>query len=140
VAVPTADPVAPDPGTGPPAAASVRRWWRPAVAARTAGAVAGGALLYLSFPPRTLWWLVLPAFALLGIVLYGRRARAGFGYGFLFGLGFLLPLLAWTGTFVGSLPWVALSAFEALFIGLAGAGIAAVSRPPRRALRAAATR
>ena len=51
----------------------------------------------------------------------GGRAP-GFGYGFLFGLGFLLPLLAWTGSFVGSLPWVVLSAFEALFIGLAGAG------------------
>ncbi|GAA0945883.1 apolipoprotein N-acyltransferase [Pseudonocardia zijingensis] len=102
------------------------------------GAVGGGALLYLSFPPRTLWWLVFPAFALLGIVLHGRRARAGFGYGFLFGLGFLLPLLAWTGTFVGSLPWVVLSAFEAMFIGAAGAGIAVVSRMPAAPVWAAA--
>ncbi len=134
MAVPTADPVASEPAA--PAAARGR--WNLALPARVAGAVGGGVLLYLSFPPRTLWWLVLPAFALLGSVLYGRRARAGFGYGFLFGLGFLLPLLAWTGTFVGSLPWVALSAFEALFIGLAGAGIAVVSRLPAAPIWAAA--
>jgi apolipoprotein N-acyltransferase len=138
VAAPTAEPVAPEPGTTPPVPAAARRWWRPAVAARVAGAAGGGALLYLSFPPRPLWWLVLPAFALLGTVLYGRRARAAFGYGFLFGLGFLLPLLAWTGTFVGSLPWVVLSAFEALFIGLACAGIAVVSRLPAAPIWAAA--
>jgi apolipoprotein N-acyltransferase len=138
VAAPTAEPVAPEPGTRPPVSAAAHRWLPPAPAARAVGAVVGGVLLYLSFPPRTLWWLVLPAFALLGFVLYGRRARAGFGYGFLFGLGFLLPLLAWTGTFVGSLPWVVLSAFEALFIGLAGAGIAVVSRLPAAPVWAAA--
>jgi apolipoprotein N-acyltransferase len=138
VALPTAEPVASEPGTGPPQRSSGRTRWNAGVAARMAGAVGGGVLLYVSSPPRTLWWLVLPAFALLGIVLYGRRARAGFGYGFLFGLGFLLPLLAWTGSFVGSLPWVVLSAFEALFIGLAGAGIAVVSRLPAAPLWAAA--
>lgn len=134
MAAPTTDPVAPE----PPVPAAVLKRWRPAVAARMVSAVAGGVLLYVSFPPRPLWWLVLPAFALLGIVLYGRRARPGFGYGFLFGLGFLLPLLAWTGSFVGSLPWVALCAFEALFVGLAGVGIAVVSRLPAAPLWAAA--
>ncbi|HZG89208.1 MAG TPA: apolipoprotein N-acyltransferase, partial [Pseudonocardia sp.] len=53
--------------------------------ARVLGSAGAGALLYLSFPPRTSWWLVLPAFALLGAVLWGRAGRAGFGYGFLFG-------------------------------------------------------
>ena len=96
-------------------------------------------LLYLGFAPRTLWWLALPAFGLLGVTLHGRRARAGFGYGVLFGLGFLLPLLRWTGIYVGPLPWLALSAAEAVFVGAAGAGMATVSRlrgapaaPPRR--------
>lgn len=97
---------------------------------RFVGAAAGGALLYLSFPPRTLWWLALPAFALLTAVLHGRRARAGFGLGLVFGLGFLLPLLVWTGSFVGSAPWLALSALEALLVGAAGAGMAVVSRLP----------
>ena len=100
VAVPTAEPVAPSrrPGTaGAPAPTALARF-----AARAAGARGGGVLLYLSFPPRTLWWLALPAFALLGLVLHGRGPRAGFGWGFLFGLGFLLPLLVWTGSFVGA--------------------------------------
>ncbi len=96
--------------------------------ARATAAAGGGVLLYLGFAPRTLWWLALPAFGLLGVTLHGRRARAGFGYGVLFGLGFLLPLLRWTGIYVGPVPWLALSAAEAVFVGAAGAGMATVSR------------
>ena len=129
MAAPTADPPAPDRGA--------RRGRRPALRpgrplaaflARATGAAGGGVLLYLGFAPRTAWWLVLPAFGLLGAVTHGRRARVGFGLGTLFGLGFLLPLLRWTGTYVGPAPWLALSGAEALFIGAAGAGIAATSR------------
>lgn len=95
-------------------------------------------LLYVSFPPRTLWWLAMPALALLGAAVYGRRARAGFGYGFLFGMGFLLPLLTWIGVLVGPVPWVALVVVESLFVGLAGAGMALVSALPAAPLWAAA--
>ncbi|MFD5714204.1 apolipoprotein N-acyltransferase [Streptomyces pharetrae] len=89
-----------------------------------------GVLLYVSFPPRTLWWLALPAFAAFGWVLRGRGVKASLGLGYLFGLGFLLPLLVWTGVEVGPGPWLALVAIEALFIALVGAGVAAVSRLP----------
>ncbi|MFV6026088.1 apolipoprotein N-acyltransferase [Streptomyces sp. NPDC056264] len=102
--------------------------WRRFV--RPGAALLSGLLLYLSFPPRPLWWLALPAFALLGWTLRGRRLRAGFGLGYLAGLGFLLPLLVWTGEEVGPGPWLALAAVEALFVALAGLGIAAVSRLP----------
>ncbi|MFF5427753.1 MULTISPECIES: apolipoprotein N-acyltransferase [unclassified Streptomyces] len=97
---------------------------------RPGAALLSGLLLYLSFPPRTLWWLALPAFALLGWTLRGRRLRAGFGLGQLAGLGFLLPLLVWTGEEVGPVPWLALAAVEALFVAAAGLGVAAVSRLP----------
>ncbi|MFE6099240.1 apolipoprotein N-acyltransferase [Streptomyces laurentii] len=97
---------------------------------RPAAAVLSGVLLFLSFPPRPLWWLAVPAFALLGWTLWGRRLRAGFGLGYLAGLGFLMPLLIWTDAVVGWLPWVALTGVEALFMGAAGLGIAAVSRLP----------
>lgn len=108
------------------------------LAARVVAAFGGGLLLYWSFPPRTLWWLALPALGLLGVAVYGRRARAGFGLGFLFGMGFLLPLLTWIGALVGPVPWVALVVLESLFVGLAGAGMALVSRLPAAPLWAAA--
>ncbi|MFF5919979.1 apolipoprotein N-acyltransferase [Streptomyces flavochromogenes] len=110
--------------TAPTPAPRLRRFVRPGAA------LLSGLLLYLSFPPRPLWWLALPAFALLGWSLRGRRLRAGFGLGYLAGLGFLLPLLIWTGEEVGPGPWLALAAIEALFVALAGLGIAAVSRLP----------
>ncbi|MFF7714308.1 apolipoprotein N-acyltransferase [Streptomyces sp. NPDC007988] len=118
-------------GTRPPVPAPtdragrlLRRFARPAAAALS------GVMLFLSFPPRPLWWLALPAFALLGRSLYGRRPRAAFGLGYLAGLGFLLPLLVWTGEEVGAVPWLALAAVEAVFVAAAGVGIAAVSRLP----------
>jgi apolipoprotein N-acyltransferase len=97
---------------------------------RVGTAVGAGLLLYAEAPPRELWWLAPVVLAVLWGVLYRRSARAGFGYGFAFGLGFFVPLLAWAGEFVGSLPWLALATVEALVLGFAGAGIAAVSRLP----------
>ncbi|MER7951327.1 apolipoprotein N-acyltransferase [Streptomyces sp. NPDC096079] len=115
---------APGPDTAPTPVSRLKRFVRPGAA------LLSGFLLYLSFPPRPLWWLALPAFALLGWTLRGRRLRAGFGLGYLAGLGFLLPLLVWTGEEVGAVPWLALAAVEALFVAAAGLGIAAVSRLP----------
>jgi apolipoprotein N-acyltransferase len=123
VAAPAVDTTASDPPD--PAA---RGGGRRATLTRVLAAALGGALLYLSFPPRPLWWLALPAFALLGVALHGRRARPAFGYGVLFGLAFLLPLLHWITTLVGSVPWVALVVLESLFVGLGTAGMALVSR------------
>ncbi|MER6531343.1 apolipoprotein N-acyltransferase [Streptomyces sp. NPDC001508] len=97
-----------------------------------------GVLLYLSFPPRTLWWLALPAFAGFGWVLRGRGWKAALGLGCLFGLGFLLPLLVWTGVEVGPGPWLALAAVEAVFVALVGLGVAAVSKLPAWPVWAAA--
>jgi apolipoprotein N-acyltransferase len=117
---------------------------RPSGAARllrlvpAAVAALSGVLLYVSFPPRTLWWLALPAFALFGWVLRGRGWKAAAGLGYLFGLGFLLPLLVWTGVEVGPGPWLALVAVEAVLVALVGVGVAAVSRLPAWPLWAAA--
>ncbi|MEU1199414.1 apolipoprotein N-acyltransferase [Streptomyces sp. NPDC005813] len=113
-------------------AAWVRRLVPAAVAALS------GVLLYVSFPPRTLWWLALPAFALFAWILRGRTWKAGLGLGYLFGLGFLLPLLVWTGVEVGPGPWLALVAVEAVYVALVGAGITLVSRLPAWPLWAAA--
>jgi apolipoprotein N-acyltransferase len=120
-----------------PVAAPGRRF-RPAALIPAAAAALAGVLLYVSFPPRQLWWLALPAFAVFGWVLRGRGWKAALGLGYLFGLGFLLPLLVWTGVEVGAGPWLALVAVEAVFVALAGVGIAAVSRLPLWPLWAAA--
>ncbi|WP_404193529.1 apolipoprotein N-acyltransferase [Streptomyces tauricus] len=103
-----------------------------------AAAALSGVLLYVSFPPRTLWWLALPAFAILAWCLHGRSWKAALGLGYLFGLGFLLPLLVWTGVEVGPRPWLALVVIEAVYVALVGVGIAAVSKLPGRPLWAAA--
>ncbi|HEX5403355.1 MAG TPA: apolipoprotein N-acyltransferase [Pseudonocardiaceae bacterium] len=91
---------------------------------RLVASLAGGVLWYLSFPPRPLWWLAPIAFALLALAVHGRRAWAGLGYGFLYGLAFLVPLLHWTGLYVGVIAWWPLSAFEALVLGV---GVAAIT-------------
>ncbi|GAA3059058.1 apolipoprotein N-acyltransferase [Actinokineospora globicatena] len=105
-------------------AARTRAW----VAARSLAALGGGALVYLSVPPRTLWWLAPLGFAVLGWLLHGRRARAALGYGFLFGMGFMTPLLAWTGIFVGPVAWLPLSALEALLVGVPCMAVPLVTR------------
>ena len=104
------------------------RWYRRLLQGGTA--VGAGLLLYAGAPPRELWWLAPVAFAGLWVELYGRSVRAAAGYGFVFGMGLFLPLLSWTGEYVGPLPWLALATVEALVIALAGAGIAVVSRLP----------
>jgi apolipoprotein N-acyltransferase len=126
-----------EPVLSDPSGSARPRAWGPLLA-RCVAALGGGLLLYYSFPPRTVWWLALPALGMLGVAVHGRRARAGFGFGFLFGMGFLLPLLEWIGTLVGPLPWVALVVLESLFVGLAGAGMALVSRLPAAPVWAAA--
>jgi hypothetical protein len=103
--------------------------WRAPVA-RLVAAPTGGVLMYLACAPRTLWWLAPIAFALLGVVLRGRRWRAGLGLGLLFGLAYFAPLLPWVGIYVGPVPWLALAVMEALFVGLGCALIAVASRLP----------
>ncbi|NJP73290.1 apolipoprotein N-acyltransferase, partial [Streptomyces sp. C1-2] len=83
-------------------------------------------------------WLALPAFAGFGLLLRGRTWKSGLGLGYVFGLGFLLPLLVWTGVEVGPGPWLALVAAEAAFVALVGAGMTAVSRLPAWPVWAAA--
>jgi apolipoprotein N-acyltransferase len=130
---------APNAGAGTGTEAAPRRKGdRKAAWLRAALAALSGVLLYLSFPPRPLWWLAPFALALLGACLYGRRARAGFGLGLLHGLGFLLPLLVWTSEGVGPVPWLALATLESLLIALTTLGVALVTRLPAWPLWAAA--
>ncbi|MFA3900283.1 apolipoprotein N-acyltransferase, partial [Rhodococcus qingshengii] len=100
------------------------------MALRLALSVGAGWLLFLSFPPRTLWFLAPVAIALLTVVLQGRSLRAGFGFGYAAGLGFFVPLLPWVGAYVGATPWLALAAIEALAFGVFGVLAVAVGHAP----------
>ncbi|WP_107528807.1 apolipoprotein N-acyltransferase [Mycolicibacterium tusciae] len=95
-------------------------------------AIVAGLALCLSFPPFGWWYLAFVAFALLSWVLTRETTTVagGFGYGFLFGLTFYLPLLPWISGFVGPVPWLALCMLEALFPALFGALAVTVRRLP----------
>lgn len=84
--------------------------------------VVAGLLLWASFPLLNWWWAAVVAFALLGAVLVrpGTTPAGGLGYGFLFGLAFYLPLLAWASDFVGVRPWWVLTVVCAVYPGLFG--------------------
>ncbi|MCZ2811867.1 apolipoprotein N-acyltransferase [Modestobacter sp. VKM Ac-2979] len=110
-----------------------RRWpWRTGVAA------AGGLALYLAFPGHDLSGLAVLGPAALALAVRGERARSGAWLGLVLGLVFLVPLLSWTGIYVGAFPWLALAVFEALYFALLGGALAATSRLPAWPLWAAA--
>jgi apolipoprotein N-acyltransferase len=123
--------------TGPDAASPSpprsRRWpWRTALAA------AGGLALLLSFPGYDLSGLAVLGPAALALAVRGQRARSGLWLGLVLGLAFMVPLLSWTGVYVGAFPWLALAVTESLYFGLLGAAAAATSRLPGWPLWAAA--
>jgi apolipoprotein N-acyltransferase len=85
-------------------------------AARPAAAVAGGLCLWLAFPEANLWWLAPVGVALLAGATLTAGARRGALLGLLGGLAFFVPVLSWSGVYVGALPWFALATLEALYI------------------------
>ena len=108
--------------TTDPEAPRRRRPWRTVLAA------AGGAAMSLAFPGTGLYGLAVLGPAALAGAVRGQRVRSGFWLGLVLGLAFFVPLLSWTGIYVGPVPWLALAAFEALHLGLLGAATAAISR------------
>ncbi|MFD0559276.1 apolipoprotein N-acyltransferase [Stackebrandtia endophytica] len=91
-------------------------------------AAASGVLLLLAFPPFDLWFLAPVGVAGLTAACHRRKIRGGLGLGFVAGLTFFVPLLSWTSTQVGSVPWAALSLLESLYFALLGGAIAYTSR------------
>lgn len=92
--------------------------------------IVAGLALCMSFPPFGWWYLAIAAFGLLAWVLTRESTTlaGGFGYGFLFGLTFYLPLLPWISGLVGAFPWMMLAVMEALFPALFGFAAVAVRR------------
>jgi apolipoprotein N-acyltransferase len=104
----------------------------PAFATRWAALVAafGGLVGVAAFPQFGIWPLAFVSVALLSVAVDGRRSRTGAWLGYLYGLAFLLPLLHWTGVYVGAAPWLILCAAFAAFFALLGAVLPVLDRLP----------
>jgi apolipoprotein N-acyltransferase len=86
----------------------------------------GGVCALLAFPPYDLWMLLPVAIALLCGGLLVRSAWLAALVSLLWGLAFFVPLTEWASIYAGSVPWIALGAFEALYIVLFGLAARAV--------------
>jgi apolipoprotein N-acyltransferase len=95
---------------------------------RTLLAVVGGSAMALSFPGPAVLPLAVLGPTALALAVHGRSARSGLWLGLVLGLAFFVPLLSWTGIYVGAFPWLALAVFEALHLALLGAATALTSR------------
>ncbi|MFC3808261.1 apolipoprotein N-acyltransferase [Terrabacter sp. MAHUQ-38] len=91
----------------------------------------GGGLLCFAFPTFDVWVAAPFALALWAWAWTGAGARRGFLLGLAGGLVFFVPMLSWSGIYVGSLPWIALATLESLFVGLAGALVGWLGRAGR---------
>ena len=101
-------------------------------------AVAGGLVGVLAFPRFGLWPAAFVSVALLSVAVSGRRSRTGAWLGYLYGCAFLLPLVHWTGVYVGPVPWVILCLGFGAFVAVLGAVLPVVERLPAPALWAGA--
>ncbi|MEV6860215.1 apolipoprotein N-acyltransferase [Streptosporangium subroseum] len=117
-----------DPVDGLPARATAATSRR-ALIARVAGAIAGGLLLFLAFPPLGLWFLAPFGIALAVLSVQGARPRRAAWLGLLTGLALLLPGLHWVSP-IGMDAWLGLVAMESVFYAAWGAGAALVIRLP----------
>jgi apolipoprotein N-acyltransferase len=97
---------------------------------RTLLAAAGGLVLVLAFPDHDLPALAVLGPAALALAVRGQRWRSGLWLGLVFGLTFFVPLLSWTGIYVGAFPWLALAVWEAAHLALLGGVTALTSRLP----------
>ena len=95
---------------------------------RTLLAAVGGLVLVLAYPGYGLVGLAVLGPAALALAVHRQRVRSGLWLGLVFGLAFFVPLLSWTGTFVGSFPWLALGVFQASYVSLLGAATALTTR------------
>lgn len=112
----------------------VSRWMQAVVdrLPQLGAVIVAGVLLCLSFPPFGWWYLAFVAFASFAWVLTreSTTVAGGFGYGFVFGAAFYLPLLPWVGSFVGPVPWIGLALVESLLPALFAAAAVFVRRLP----------
>lgn len=104
----------------------------PAFAKRWAalGAAGGGLFGVLAFPRFGVWPSVFLSVAMLSVAVDGRRSRTGAWLGYLYGCAFLLPLVQWTGVYVGPVPWILLCLGFSVPFAVLGAVLPVLARLP----------
>lgn len=79
-------------------------------------ALGSGFLLYAAFAPLDLWWCAPIALALLIHVLQDPQLKKRIVYVVIFGIAFFGPLLSWSNTYVGNIPWLILTTLQIAFL------------------------
>lgn len=74
-----------------------------------------GLLASAGFAPIGLWWCLPLALAFFLMHTINQRLRTRLTNSFLFALGLFAPMLHWSSSFVGALPWILLTILCALF-------------------------
>lgn len=100
-----------------------RRWaglWRPVLA------VAGGLVMDLGFPGLGWWPMTLVGVGMVLAAVDGLRFWRAAGVGAIAGMAFYLANVSWSGLYLGPVPWFALSASQAIAVGL-GCGLIGVA-------------
>ncbi|MDP1711881.1 MAG: apolipoprotein N-acyltransferase [Candidatus Nanopelagicaceae bacterium] len=75
-------------------------------------ALIAGLLMYASFAPMALWWCAPIALALLIHLLYQPKLSRRLFSVVVFATAFFGPLLSWTNTYVGNVPWIILTLLQ----------------------------
>ncbi len=105
-------------------AAPVRARWAALIA------VGAGLASLLAFPRFGVWPLAFVSVASFSVAVQGRRARTAAWLGLVYGAAFFVPLLHWTGVYVGPAPWLILAIAEAGYFAGMGAVLSCVQRLP----------
>lgn len=95
---------------------------------RLVAAACAGLMGALAFPPYGWWPLAFVSVAGLSWVVSGQRPKTGALLGLAYGTGLFLPMLHWSATFVGAIPWLVLVFSQTWFTALLGAVLPTLQR------------
>ena len=95
---------------------------------RLVAAFLAGLVGVFAFPPFGIWPLAFVSIAGFSVIVQGRSSRQGAWLGLLFGAGLFLPMLHWTATYVGSVPWLVLVFSQTWYTALLGAAMPRLQR------------
>jgi apolipoprotein N-acyltransferase len=91
-------------------------------------AACAGLIGTLAFPPFGVWPLAFLSVAGLSVAVNGQRSKRGAMLGLIFGAALFGPMLHWSATFVGAVPWLVLVFSQTWYIALLGAALPVLQR------------